>query len=414
MNKRRVVVTGLGVVSPVGNDVNTFWKALLSGKSGIGPLTSFDATRFDSRIAGEVKGFNPLEYMDSKEIKRVDKFVHYAVAVSKQAVRDSGLDLDREDTNRIGVLIGSGIGSLRSVEDECRSYFEKGPEKMSPFMIPRLIVNEAAGHVSIGLGLKGPNSCVATACASGSHAVGDAFRVIKYGDADVMVAGGTESCVTALGVGGFCALKALSRRNDAPEKASRPFDKLRDGFVIAEGAGVVVLEELEHALKRNARIYAEMVGYGMSADAFHMTAPDASGDGAKRAMLAAINDAGIKPEEVDYINAHGTSTALNDKIETLAIRKAFGSHAYKLAVSSTKSMTGHLLGAAGGIEFVVLCLSIRDAIVHPTINQEVPDPDCDLDYVPNVSRKMKVEVAMSNSLGFGGHNATVVARKFKG
>lgn len=414
MNKRRVVVTGLGVISPVGNDVNTFWQALLSGKSGIGPLTSFDAARFDSRIAGEVKGFNPLEYMDSKETKRVDKFVHYAVAASKQAVRDSGLDLDKEDTNRIGVVIGSGIGSLRSVEDECRSYFEKGPEKMSPFMIPRLIVNEAAGHVSIGLGLKGPNSCVATACASGSHAVGDAFRVIKYGDADMMLAGGTESCVTALGVGGFCALKALSRRNDAPEKASRPFDKLRDGFVIAEGAGVVVLELLEHALKRNARIYAEMVGYGMSADAFHMTAPDSSGDGAKRAMQAALNDAGIKPEEVDYINAHGTSTALNDKVETLAIRKAFGSHAYKLAVSSTKSMTGHLLGAAGGIEFVVCCLSIRDAIVHPTINQEVPDPDCDLDYVPNVSRKMKVEVAMSNSLGFGGHNATVVVRKFKG
>lgn len=414
MNKRRVVVTGLGVISPVGNDVNTFWQALLSGKSGIGPLTSFDASRFDSRIAGEVKGFNPLEYMDSKETKRVDKFVHYAVAASKQAAKDSGLDLDKEDTNRIGVLIGSGIGSLRSVEEECRSYFEKGPEKMSPFMIPRLIVNEAAGHVSIGLGLKGPNSCVATACASGSHAVGDAFRIIQYGDAEVMLAGGTESCVTALGVGGFCALKALSRRNDAPEKASRPFDKLRDGFVMAEGAGVVVLEELEHALKRNARIYAEMVGYGMSADAFHMTAPDSSGDGAKRAMLAALNDAGIKPQEVDYINAHGTSTTLNDKVETLAIKNAFGSHAYKLAVNSTKSMTGHLLGAAGGIEFVVLCLSIRDAIVHPTINQEVPDPDCDLDYVPNVSRKMKVEVAMSNSLGFGGHNATVVVRKFKG
>ena len=412
--KHRVVVTGLGVISPVGNDLNTFWRALVSAKSGIGPLTSFDPLAFDSRIAGEVKGFDHSQYIDPKEAKRMEKFVQYAVAAGKQAVSDSGLDLTRENLERVGVVIGSGIGSLRIVEEQCKIYFEKGPSRLSPFMIPMLIVNEAAGWLSITLGLKGPNSCVATACASGSHALGDAFRLVRYGDADVMLAGGTESCVTALGVGGFCALKALSRRNDAPQKASRPFDKLRDGFVMAEGAGIVVLESLEHALKRNARIYAEMAGYGMSADAFHMTAPDASGSGAIRAMQAALSDAEMNPETVDYINAHGTSTVLNDKIETLAIKKAFGSHAYKLAVNSTKSMTGHLLGAAGGVEFIVCCLSIRDSMVHPTINQEVPDPDCDLDYVPNVSRKMNVDVAMSNSLGFGGHNATLVLKKFKG
>lgn len=411
--KRRVVITGLGVISPVGNDVQSFWHALISGKSGIGPITSFDASAFDSKIAGEVKDFEPTKYMDAKEAKRMEKFAQFAVAVGKQAVVDAGLDLTKEDANRIGVIVGSGIGSLRIVEEQCRIYFEKGPSRFSPFMIPMLIVNEAAGHISISLGLKGPNSCVATACASGSHAIGDAFRIVRYGDADIMLAGGTESCVTALGVGGFCALKALSRRNDSPEKASRPFDKLRDGFVMAEGAGIVVLESLEHALKRNARIYAEISGYGMSADAYHMTAPDSTGDGAMRAMQAALADGNTLPEEMDYINAHGTSTILNDKIETLAIKKAFGSHAYKIAVNSTKSMTGHLLGAAGGVEFIVLCLSIYHSLLHPTINQEVPDPDCDLDYVPNVSREMKVNVAMSNSLGFGGHNATLVAKKFK-
>ena len=412
--KRRVVVTGLGVISPVGNDIDTFWPALLAGKSGIGPLTTFDASAFDSRIAGEVKGFDPTHYIEAKEARRMEKFAQYAVAVAKQAVVDSKLELSNEDTHRIGVLIGSGIGSLRIIEEEHKVYMEKGPSRLSPFLIPMLIVNEAAGQVSIALGLKGPNSCVATACASGSHALGDAFRVIQHGDADIMIAGGTESCITALGVGGFCALKALSKRNNEPQKASRPFDKLRDGFVMAEGAGLVVLELLEHALKRNARIYAEMIGYGMSADAYHMTAPDSTGSGASRAMCAALNDAHLKPEDIEYINAHGTSTALNDKIETLAIKNAFGAHAYKVAVNSTKSMTGHLLGAAGGLEFVVCCLSIRDSIVHPTINQEVPDPDCDLDYVPNVSRKMKINAAMSNSLGFGGHNATLVVKKFTG
>ena len=412
--KRRVVVTGLGIISPVGNDVDTFWKALCAGKSGVGPLTTFDASAFDSRIAGEVKGFDPTKYMDAKEARRMEKFTQYAVAAGEQAAADAKLDVSKEDPNKIGVLIGSGIGSLRIIEEQHKVYLEKGPSRLSPFLIPMLIVNEAAGNVSIALGLKGPNSCVATACASGSHAIGDAFRLVQHGDADMMFAGGTESAITPLGVGGFCALKALSRRNDAPEKASRPFDKLRDGFVMAEGAGLVVLETLGHALKRNAKIYAEMVGYGMSGDAYHMTAPDASGSGASRAMAAALSDARLKPEEIDYINAHGTSTALNDKIETLAIKNTFGKHAYTLAVNSTKSMTGHLLGAAGGLEFVVCCLSIEHGILHPTINQEVPDPDCDLDYVANVARKAKIKAAMSNSLGFGGHNATLVLKKFTG
>ena len=414
MAKRRVVVTGLGIISPVGNDVESFWQALLAGKSGIGPLTAFDSSAFDSQIAGEVKNFDPLKYMDSKEAKRMEKFAQYAVAASKQAVSDARLDLSKENTERIGVVIGCGIGSLRIVEQEYKTYLEKGPSRITPFMVPLMIVNEAAGQVSILLGLKGPNSCVTTACASGSNAIGDAFRIVQYGDADIMLAGGTESSITHLGVGGFCSLKALSRRNDAPEKASRPFDKLRDGFVIGEGAGVVILEELEHALKRNAKIYAEMAGYGMSADAYHMTAPDPSGSGAQRAMQAALADAGLKPKEINYINAHGTSTTLNDKIESLAIKNTFGAHAHKVAISSTKSMTGHLLGAAGGVEFAVCCLSIRDSIVHPTINQEVPDPECDLDYVPNVSRKMKINTALSNSLGFGGHNATLIVKRFNG
>ncbi|MDO8747951.1 MAG: beta-ketoacyl-ACP synthase II [Candidatus Omnitrophota bacterium] len=412
MAKRRIVITGLGVISPVENDVESFWQALLAGKSGIGPITTFDSSAFDSQIAGEVKGFDPLKYMDSKEAKRMEKFAQFAVAASKQAVSDAKLDLSKENTERIGVLIGCGIGSLRIVEQEYKTYLEKGPSRITPFMVPLMIVNEAAGQVSILLGLKGPNSCVTTACASGSNAIGDAFRMIQYGDADIMLAGGTESSITHLGVGGFCSLKALSRKNDTPEKASRPFDKLRDGFVIGEGAGVVILEELEHALKRNAKIYAEMAGYGMSADAYHMTAPDPSGSGAQRAMQSALSDAGLKPEEIHYINAHGTSTALNDKVESLAIKNTFGAHAHKVAISSTKSMTGHLLGAAGGVEFVVCCLSIRDSVAHPTINQEVPDPECDLDYVPNISRKMKINTALSNSLGFGGHNATLIAKKF--
>ena len=410
----RVVVTGLGVITPLGNDVPSFWQALKEGKSGIGKLTSFDATRFDSRIAGEVKGFVPGLYgMSSKDTRRMDKFSQYAIASAKQAIVDSGLDLDKEDRERIGGLVGSGIGSLYTIEEEHKVLLEKGPAKLSPFLIPMLIVNEASGQVAIAFGLKGPNSCVATACASGSHAIGDAFRILERGEADVMVTGGTESCIVPTGVGGFCALKALSTRNNEPHKASRPFDKERDGFVIAEGCGLVVLETLEHAKKRNAHIYAEIVGYGMSCDAYHMTAPDPTGHGAARAMQAALKDAGLNPEDIDYINAHGTSTKLNDKIETISIKIALGEYAKKVMVSSTKSMTGHLLGAAGGVEFAVCCLAIKDKVIPPTINYEYPDPDCDLDYVPNTARETEVDICLSNSLGFGGHNATLIVRKFK-
>lgn len=410
----RVVVTGLGIISPVGNDIPTFWQALKEGRSGVGLITSFDASKFDSRIAGEVKGFDPNLYgMSNKDTKRIDKFVQYAVAATKQAITDAGLDLDKEDRNRIGVLIGSGIGSLHIIEEEHKILLEKGPSRLSPFLIPMLIVNEAAGQVGITFGLKGPNSCVATACASGGHAIGDAFKILERGDAEVMICGGTESCIVAMGVGGFCALKALSTRNNEPQKASRPFDRERDGFVMAEGCGIVVLETLEHASKRKANIYAEITGYGMSCDAYHITAPDPDGDGATRAMEQALKDAELNPEEIDYINAHGTSTKLNDKIETISIKKVLASHAKKVMVSSTKSMTGHLLGAAGGLEFVVCCLTIKDNVVAPTINYEYPDPDCDLDYVPNTARNIKINVCMSNSLGFGGHNAVLIVKRFK-
>jgi 3-oxoacyl-[acyl-carrier-protein] synthase II len=415
MQEHTVVITGLGVISPVGNDVASFWKSLTEGISGVGPLKTFDCSDFDSRIAGEVKGFDPAAYgMSSKDTKRMDKFVQYAIAASTQAVRDAGLDLEGEDKHRIGVLIGSGIGSLKVIEDGYKSYLEKGASRITPFLIPMLIVNEASGHVAITFGFKGPNSCVATACATGSHAIGDAFKIIERGDADVMVAGGTESCITYMGVGGFCALKSLSTRNDAPEKASRPFDAERDGFVMSEGCGVVILESLEHARKRNARIYGQISGYGMTCDAYHITAPDPDGEGGMRAMQLALKDAGINPDEVGYINAHGTSTKLNDKIETLAIKRALGDHARSVMVSSTKSMTGHLLGAAGGVEFIACCLTLEHGVVPPTINYEHPDPECDLDYVPNTAREKKIAVCMSNSLGFGGHNATLVVRKFKG
>lgn len=415
MQENRVVVTGLGVISPVGNDIPLFWSALKEGKSGIGKLTTFDASTFDSRIAGEIKGFDPSLYgISKKDTHRMEKFVQYAIAGSKQAIDDSGLDLDKENKERIGVVIGSGIGSLRIIEEEYGNYLKHGAKRITPFLIPMLIVNEASGQVAMVYGFRGPNSCVTTACASGTHALGDAFRMIQRGDVDVMIAGGTESCITYLGVGGFCALKALSTRNDEPEKASRPFDAQRNGFVMAEGCGVVVLENLEHARKRNAKIYAEFTGFGMSCDAHHITAPDPEGYGASLAMKWALNDAKVDPSEVNYINAHGTSTKLNDKVETLAIKKALGEYAKKVMISSTKSMTGHLLGAAGGVEFIVCCLSAKDNVVPPTTNYQNPDPDCDLDYVPNVSRNTEVKVAMSNSLGFGGHNATVVIKKFKG
>ena len=412
--KKRVVITGLGVISPVGNDILSFWESLKEGKSGVGPITSFDATAFDSRIAAEVKNFDPTQHgISLKEIKRTAKFVQYAVAAAKQAVESSGLNLDQEDRNRIGVIIGSGIGSLHTIEEEHKILLSKGPSRLSPFLIPMLIVNEASGLVAIIHGLKGPNSCIATACASGSHAIGDAYRIIMYGDADLMVTGGTEGCVVPTAVGGFCALRALSTRNDSPEKASRPFDRDRDGFVMAEGCGLVVLESLEHAQKRNANIIAEIVGFGMTCDAYHITSPDPDGAGAAASMTMALKDAQMNPEQITYINAHGTSTKLNDKIETLSMKKAFGQHSKKVMVSSTKSVTGHLLGAAGGVEFLACCLAIKDGVVPPTINYEHADPECDLDYVPNTARKTNVLVCMSNSLGFGGHNATLIVKKFK-
>jgi len=412
--KKRVVITGLGVISPVGNDIKTCWHSLRNGIGAVGMLTSFDASLFDSKIAAEVKNFDPSLYgIHPKEVKRTAKFTHYAIAAAKQAIDASGLNLANEDLTRIGVLIGSGIGSLYTIEEEHKVLLNRGPSRLSPFLIPMLIVNSASGQVAINFGLKGPNSCVATACASGSHAIGEAFRTILYGDAEVMVTGGTESCVVPTAVGGFCALKALSTRNNDPQRASRPFDSERDGFIMGEGCGLVVMETLEHARKRGARIIAEITGYGMTCDAYHITAPDPQGDGAARAMVNALKDARINPQEVDYVNAHGTSTKLNDKFETLSMKTAFGAHAKKMMISSTKSMTGHLLGAAGGVEFVICCLAIQDQVVPPTINYEHPDPECDLDYVPNTARSTKVNVCMSNSLGFGGHNASLVVRKFK-
>jgi len=409
--KRRVVVTGLGIVSPIGCAKDIFWDNLIKGKSGIGPLTQFDATQYDSRIAGEVKEFAPHPSISSKELRRMERFVQFGVTAAKNAIDDSGIDVSKEDPYRIGVLTGSGIGSLRIIEEQHKIILEKGPSRVTPFLIPMLIVNMASGHISIMTGVKGPNLCTTTACASGSHAIGEAMRIIQYGDADVMIAGGTESCITALGIGGFCALKALSTRNDEPQRASRPFDKDRDGFVMSEGCGIAILEELEHAKKRNAKIYGEIVGYGMTGDAYHMTAPDPEGEGATRCMINALKDGNLKPEDISYINAHGTSTSLNDKIETIAIKKAFGSFAKKVPVSSTKSMLGHQLGAAGAVEFVICCLAIERSIIPPTMNYETPDPDCDLDYVPNKARKAKVISCLSNSLGFGGHNATLCVKK---
>lgn len=408
----RVVVTGLGVVTPVGNDVSTMWSALLSGKSGLGTISCFDASAFESQIAAEVKGFDPAQYLNPKEIKRSARFVQFAIAASKQAVADAGLRVEQEDPFRCGAVIGSGMGSMHLIEQQHGVLLSKGPKKLSPFMIPMLICNMAPGQVAIDLGWKGPNFCTTTACASGAHGVGEAFRILQRGHADVMLGGGTESCITPLAIGGFCALMALSRRNDDPTRASRPFDKERDGFVMGEGAGVVVLEELAHAKKRGARIYAEMVGYGATADAFHMTAPDPEGAGAAHAMAMALEDARLRPEQIAYINAHGTSTELNDKIETLAIKKTFGPAATRVAVSSTKSMMGHLIGAAGGVEAAISVLSIVHGVMPPTINYQHPDPSCDLDYIPNQARKAPVEAALSNSLGFGGHNASVIFKAF--
>jgi len=417
MKHRRVVITGVGIISPIGKTKEEFWSSIVNGKGGVTKLTRFDSFYFTSHIAAEVKDFDPASYgINPKELKRMDRFVQLAVCAAKMAVQDAKLDLDKEDRNRIGVYVGSGIGGLQTIEEQVYAYFQRGPEKgpsrMSPFLIPMLIVNMGSGMISITLGLKGPNSAVATACATSNHTIGDAFRIIQRSDADAMVAGGSEGALTHMGFGGFCALRALSTRNDDPEHASRPFDKERDGFVMGEGAGIVVLEELERAKARKAHIYAEIIGYGLTGDAYHITAPDPEGDGAARCMKMAIDSAGLAPEEVDYINAHGTSTQLNDKIETLAIKRVFGKHAYKLAVSSTKSMTGHMLGASGGAELIATVLGIKEGIIPPTINYEFPDPECDLDYVPNKARKQEFSVAMSNSLGFGGHNATLVVRKY--
>jgi 3-oxoacyl-[acyl-carrier-protein] synthase II len=414
MSLSRVVVTGLGAVTPVGNNVNDFWASLLAGKSGVDTLTAFDPARFDAKIAAEVKGYDPKATIPMKESRRMERFTQLAVTAAGEAIKDSGLDFTKEDPFDSGVLIGSGIGSLDIIEKTQTQYLEKGPEKFTPFMIPLLIINMASGWVSILHNLKGPNLAVVSACATGTHAIGEAFRMIQHSSAKIMVAGGTESCVTPLGIGGFCALKALSTRNDDPKTASRPFDKDRNGFVMGEGAGIVVLEELEHAKARGAKIYAELVGYALNGDAYHMTAPDPEGNAATRCMSMAIKDAKLNPSDITYINAHGTSTELNDKIETLAIKKTLGDHAKKVQISSTKSMTGHTLGAAGGIEFLACCLSLRDQVLHPTINQITPDPECDLDYIPNVARKTPVEACLSNSLGFGGHNTSIVVKKFKG
>ncbi len=413
MEKRRVVVTGLGLVTPLGIGVKTSWEALLEGRSGIGVIRTFDSSDLPVHIAGEVKDFDPLQYIEPKEVKKMDRFIHFAVAASTMAMEDSGLAITAENAERVGVIIGSGIGGLPAIERYHKMYLEKGYRRITPFFIPMLIINLASGQVSIKFGAKGPNSAVATACATGSHAIGDAFKVIQRGDADVMIAGGAESVITPMAIGGFAVMKALSTRNEEPERASRPFDKDRDGFVMGEGAGVVILESLESAKKRNAKIYAELAGYGMTSDAYHITSPAPEGAGAASCMALTLKDAGVSPELVDYINAHGTSTKYGDELETAAIKTVFKDHAYKLSVSSTKSMTGHLLGAAGGVETVIAILSVQNNVIPPTINLDNPDPECDLDYAPHKPRYTNVEYALSNSFGFGGTNACLLFKKFR-
>ena len=410
--KRRVVITGLGVISPVGNTVAAFWDSLLAGKSGVTTITKFDVSKYPTRFAGDVKDFDPAAYMDRKELRRMDRYTQFAMAAAKMAVEDSKLQITGELAERTGVIIASGIGGTETWEEQHAKLLQSGPDRVSPFFVPMMISDMAAGQVSIAFGAKGPNFACVSACASGAHGIGEAMCAIAQGEADAMICGGSEAPITPLALAGFCALRALSQRNDDPAKASRPFDKDRDGFVMGEGAGILVLEELEHAKARGASIYCELVGYGATADAYHMTAPAPGGEGAARAMKRALATAGLNPSDVDYINVHGTSTDLNDKYETAAIKAVFGDHATKLAVSSTKSMTGHLLGAAGGIEAVVCALSIKHGVVHPTINYATPDPECDLDCVPNAKRAMTVRAALSNSFGFGGHNACLAFRKY--
>jgi 3-oxoacyl-[acyl-carrier-protein] synthase II len=414
MELRRVVVTGMGALTSVGLSVEELWRSCLAGKTGIDLITSFDTTNFSVKIAGELKGFNPEDHIDKVEARRMDRFVQLAVVASDAAIKDAGLDLEAEDRTRIGVLVGSGVGGIQTLEAQHTNLVTKGPSRVSPFFVPMMIVDMASGIVSMRHGLKGPNFATVSACSSGAHAIGEAFRMIQIGTADVMVAGGAEGAVSPMTVAGFASMKALSRRNQEPTRASRPFDRDRDGFVLGEGAGILVMETLDHALARGAAIYAEVAGYGASADAYHMTAPDPKGEGAVAAMTLALKDAGVGPEEVSYINAHGTSTPYNDKIETAAIKAVFKEHACNLAVNSTKSMIGHLLGAGGAVEMVVTILSVKHGQVHPTINLENPDPECDLDYVPGESRKAEVRVALSNSFGFGGHNVSLATRAYSG
>jgi len=409
---KRVVVTGLGAITPIGNNLTEYWEGLLSGRNGIGPITRFDPSKHACKIAGEVKGFDPNDYIDRKEAKRMDRFAQFAVAASKQAITDAGLIINDLNAEQVGVMIGTGVGGLKVLEEQMEIYLTRGPSRCSPFMIPMMIANMAAGLVAIQTGAKGPNSCPVTACAAGTNAIGEAFRIIQRGYAKAMICGGAEAVITPLCVAGFASAKALSTRNDDPSHASRPFDRERDGFVMGEGTGILILEDLEQAVERGAKIYGEIVGYGMTCDAYHITAPVPEGRGATRSMELAIKDANLSPEQVHYVNAHGTSTPANDVTETKAIKKAFGKHAYELAISSTKSMTGHLLGGSGGIEAVATVMAVNQDKIPPTINLVNPDPECDLDYVPQQSRSQLVEVAMSNSFGFGGHNATLVFKKY--
>ncbi|MFD1178092.1 beta-ketoacyl-ACP synthase II [Paenibacillus puldeungensis] len=410
--KHRVVITGIGAVTSLGHDLDTFWNNLVQGKSGVSKIESFDVSEYPTQIAASVKDFNPEDYVDRKEARKMDRFVQFAAAAAKNALADSGLNIaEQADPERVGVMIGSGIGGLGTWEDQHNILLQKGPKRVSPFFIPMMIANMASGHVSILFGAKGPNTTAVTACATGTHSIGDSYKLIQRGDADVMICGGAEATIRPTGLAGFCSMRAMSTRNDEPEKASRPFDMERDGFIMGEGSGILILESLEHAQKRGAKIYGEIIGYGLSGDAHHMTEPDPNGP--ERCMKMAIRDAGLEPEQIDYINAHGTSTPVGDRSETIAIKRALGDHAYKVAISSTKSMTGHLLGAAGGVEAVICALTIQNGVIAPTINLEHPDPECDLDYVPNEARHADVKVAMSNSFGFGGHNATIILKKFE-
>ncbi|MBU7005479.1 beta-ketoacyl-ACP synthase II [Phosphitispora fastidiosa] len=410
---KRVVVTGVGMVTPVGTGRDKFWDSIVNGRSGIVPITRFDAHQLPTRIAGEIRDFDPLDYLDKKEARRMDRYTHFAIAATNIALEDAGIQPDQLEKERVGILLGSGVGGIETVENQARVLIEKGPGRISPFFVPMMIANIAGAQVAISYGFKGPNLTSVSACASSTNSIGEAFRLIQRGEVDVMVTGGTEAPIIPLAMAGFCSMKAMSTRNDAPEKASRPFDRERDGFIMGEGAGVLILESLDHALARNARIYAELAGYGVTCDAYHITASDPEGEGAARAMELALRDAGIDPGEVDYINAHGTSTPVGDISETKAITKVFREHARDIAISSTKSMTGHLLGAAGGIETIICALVIVNSIIPPTINYEHPDPECDLYYVPNKAVSRNVKVAMSNSFGFGGHNATVVVKKYE-